>query len=40
MTLATMPTDYDMPEDRSLMIKRAVDISTLDFSQGRYVIDL
>lgn len=40
MTLATMPTDYDMPEERSLMIKRAVDISTLDFSQGRYVIDL
>ncbi|MDE6140453.1 MAG: patatin-like phospholipase family protein [Alistipes sp.] len=40
MALATMPTDYDMPEGRSLLIGRAVDISTLDFSQGRYVMDL
>lgn len=40
MALATMPTDYTMPEGRSLLIGRAVDISTLDFSQGRYVMDL
>lgn len=40
MALATMPTDYDMPQGRSLLIGRAVDISTLDFSQGRYVMDM
>jgi len=40
MALATMPTDYDMPEGRSLLIGRPVDISTLNFSQGRYVMEL
>lgn len=40
MALATMPTDYTMPEGRSLLIGRPVDISTLNFSQGKAVMDL
>lgn len=31
-------TDYDMPEGRSTLIKRAVDVSTLDFSQAESIM--
>lgn len=31
-------TDYDMPADRSTLIARAVDVSTLDFSQADAII--
>lgn len=31
MSLMTKPTDYNMPADRSVLIQRAVDASTLDF---------
>ncbi len=40
MALATMPTDYTMPEGRSLLIGRPVDISTLNFSQGKAAMAL
>lgn len=32
MSLITMPSDFNMPEGRSVLIQRAVDASTLDFN--------
>ncbi len=38
MSLITMPSDFDMPEDRSVFIQRAVDASMLDFSQAAKIM--
>ena len=38
MSLITMPSDYDMPEGRSVFIQRAVDVSTLDFDSAAEVM--
>lgn len=39
MSLVTMPTDYSLPEGQSLIIKRNVDASVIDFAQGRQIIE-
>ncbi len=39
MALVTMPTDYSMPEGRSVLIKRKITTSLLDFSGGKATID-
>lgn len=38
MSLITKPTDFDMPEDRSVLIQRAVDASTLDFKRAAEIM--
>ncbi|MBO7243420.1 MAG: patatin-like phospholipase family protein [Alistipes sp.] len=38
MSLITMPSDFDMPKDRSVLIKRLVDVSMLDFSSAADVM--
>ncbi len=40
MSLATFPTDYNLPDSLGIMIGRGVDINVLDFTKQRYVIDL
>lgn len=39
MALMTMPTDYVLPEGRSLLIKRRVDAGLLDFAGGLRTIE-
>ena len=39
MALVTMPTDYSMPEGRSVIIKRKITSSLLDFSGGKATIE-
>ena len=39
MALVTMPTDYDMPDGRSVIIKRKITTSLLDFSGGKATIE-
>ena len=39
MSLVTMPTDYTLPEGKSLLIKREVGASLLDFSGGQATIE-
>ena len=39
MALVTMPSDYNMPEGRSMIIKRKITSSLLDFSGGRQTIE-
>lgn len=38
MSLITMPSDFDMPKDRSVLINRIVDVSMLDFSSAADVM--
>lgn len=38
MSLITMPSNFDMPEDRSVLIQRAVEASTLDFDSAEEII--
>ena len=38
MSLITMPSDFDMPKDRSVLINRLVDVSMLDFSSAADVM--
>lgn len=38
MSLITMPSDFDMPEGRSVFIQRSVNASTLDFGKAREII--
>ena len=39
MALVTMPTDYVLPEGRSLLIKRRVDAGLLDFAGGLRTVE-
>ncbi|MBQ2008217.1 MAG: patatin-like phospholipase family protein [Alistipes sp.] len=39
MALVTMPSDYNMPEGRSMIIKRKITSSLLDFSGGGQTIE-
>ena len=39
MSLVTMPTDYSLPEGQSLIIKRNVNASVIEFSAGREIIE-
>lgn len=34
MSLITMPSDFNLPEERAIFIQRAVDVSMLDFSRA------
>lgn len=38
MSLITKPTDFDMPEGRSVLVQRAVDASTLDFKRAAEIM--
>lgn len=38
MSLVTMPTDYSLPEGQSMIIKRDIDASVIDFSAGKKII--
>lgn len=38
MSLITKPSDFDMPEERSVFIQRAVDASVLDFSRAAEIM--
>lgn len=38
MSLITKPTDFDMPEGRSVLIQRAVEASTLDFKRAAEIM--
>lgn len=38
MSLITMPSNFDMPEGRSVLIQRAVEASTLDFDSAEEII--
>lgn len=40
MSLATLDTDYSLPEGRSVMMDRAVDVSMLDFNNADVIMDL
>lgn len=40
MSLITKPSDFDMPEDRSIFIQRAVDASVLDFNSAAEIMAL
>ena len=39
MALVTMPTDYSLPEDKGLIIKRDVEASLFDFAGGEATIE-
>ena len=38
MSLITMPSDFDLPEGRSVFIQRAVDVSVLDFGSAAEIM--
>lgn len=40
IALATRDTDYNLPEGRSILIDRAVDVSMLDFRNATAIMDL
>ncbi|MBQ4499968.1 MAG: patatin-like phospholipase family protein [Alistipes sp.] len=40
MSLITMPSDFDLPEGRSVLVQRSVDASTLDFADAERIMAL
>lgn len=40
MSLVTHPTDYTLPEGKSILLGRSVDVGVLDFSSGEKIVEM
>ncbi len=40
LSLVTMPTDYTLPEGRSILLGRSVDVGVLDFTSGEVIVQM